>query len=443
MRTSVTFADIAEWTEGDGDLQEVTVSLEEGQTPSKCIVRVADPFMRTTQRMPLPVRDSKIPVEVFRGQKVFAGYYSSIGNSGPPGMMKLEFVDKARGIRRVPRSSVLTDASAAQQIRLIAERAGFGVTFQGDSERVLNDVRYGQRVQNGVSDVEFLMEMLDSLGHSMHFRNDTLVVRAVGAYAGAAKTLTFGTDGQIARWDFSIPEMTRRTTPNVYSQAGSASFVLDPLLDPEVQQRAVALERTGVLFDVSDLPAFTDQTVEQALQAQARARKLFRAQIELTDLHLDLDVDSAVLIRGAGFLFSGIWNIESVKHSMVPKGVTSLSLYNGGAEDAEGEILFVSDVVYFDFDRSVIRADQEVVLDRVAARLQASPDSRLVLQGHADERGTDAYNVALSLRRSQAVLDALTTRGISPRRLSVEAFGESSPVSENHALNRRVEFKVN
>ena len=67
------------------------------------------------------------------------------------------------------------------------------------------------------------------------------------------------------------------------------------------------------------------------------------------------------------------------------------------------------------------------------------------LEGHTDERGTREYNVALGERRGNAVLQAMTARGVSERQLSVTSFGEERPVSLGHdesawSQNRRVEI---
>jgi len=101
--------------------------------------------------------------------------------------------------------------------------------------------------------------------------------------------------------------------------------------------------------------------------------------------------------------------------------------------------------VYFDFDKSEIRAESRDVLMAHAAYLQANPDARVVLEGHADERGTKEYNLALGERRAKAVARFLTVNGASDSQIDPRTLGEEEPAvmgntEEAYAKNRRVEI---
>ena len=103
--------------------------------------------------------------------------------------------------------------------------------------------------------------------------------------------------------------------------------------------------------------------------------------------------------------------------------------------------------VHFDFDQSTIRADQESVLRGQVAVLRAHPSVRLRITGHADERGSTEYNLALGQRRAQAVKDFYTTSGLDASRFEVVSLGEERPlVRESNeaawAQNRRAEFTI-
>jgi len=103
--------------------------------------------------------------------------------------------------------------------------------------------------------------------------------------------------------------------------------------------------------------------------------------------------------------------------------------------------------VNFDFDKSNIRADARPVLDEAVRTLKEAGQIRVAVEGHTDSRGTDQYNLGLSIRRANAVADYLATRGIARSRLQVNGFGESRPVASNdtddgRAQNRRVELSV-
>ena len=102
-------------------------------------------------------------------------------------------------------------------------------------------------------------------------------------------------------------------------------------------------------------------------------------------------------------------------------------------------------VIYFDYDRSAIRAEYGEVLQAHGAWLAANQDRKLVLQGHADERGTPEYNLALGSRRANAVGQALTALGAEAWQWSAVSFGEEKPAAGGAnevawSRNRRVEL---
>lgn len=105
------------------------------------------------------------------------------------------------------------------------------------------------------------------------------------------------------------------------------------------------------------------------------------------------------------------------------------------------------EMVFFEYDQADIRADMQDILDRKAALLRANPGVTLRVDGHSDERGTVEYNLALSLRRANAVREYLTGSGIDVGRLEVAGFGEERPLDSSmaesaYARNRRAEFQV-
>lgn len=102
----------------------------------------------------------------------------------------------------------------------------------------------------------------------------------------------------------------------------------------------------------------------------------------------------------------------------------------------------VGDRVFFDFDRSSVRADQRPVLERQAAWLAQHPQVQVMVEGHADERGTREYNLALGQRRANAARDVLVASGVAGARIQTISFGKDRPeaLSSNEeawAQNRR------
>jgi peptidoglycan-associated lipoprotein len=105
------------------------------------------------------------------------------------------------------------------------------------------------------------------------------------------------------------------------------------------------------------------------------------------------------------------------------------------------------EMVFFDYDRAEIRSDMQDVMSRKAAALRANPNVTMRIEGHADERGSVEYNLALSLRRANAVREYFTGAGLDASRFEVAAFGEEQPLEtgqseDAYARNRRAAFQI-
>jgi len=108
--------------------------------------------------------------------------------------------------------------------------------------------------------------------------------------------------------------------------------------------------------------------------------------------------------------------------------------------------------INFDFDKANIKAEFAPVLDEAAQILKDNPNVNVVVEGHTDSIGSDAYNQRLSERRARAVKQYLTSRGVEASRLETVGKGETEPVADNtkngrdnpegRAMNRRAELKV-
>ncbi|MEZ5529762.1 MAG: peptidoglycan-associated lipoprotein Pal [Porticoccaceae bacterium] len=106
----------------------------------------------------------------------------------------------------------------------------------------------------------------------------------------------------------------------------------------------------------------------------------------------------------------------------------------------------VARVFYFEFDKAVLNAESRAALRLHAEWLRAHPAVTIRLEGHADERGTREYNMALGERRANAVRDFLAQEGVNAGVMEVISYGEESPAAlgsndASWALNRRVEMK--
>lgn len=92
-------------------------------------------------------------------------------------------------------------------------------------------------------------------------------------------------------------------------------------------------------------------------------------------------------------------------------------------------LVTVGDRVFFQTDSSVITGEGRATLDKQAVWLNQYPQYRVALEGHADERGTREYNIALGARRSAAVVNYLVSRGVNKVRLASKSFGKERPVA--------------
>jgi peptidoglycan-associated lipoprotein len=103
--------------------------------------------------------------------------------------------------------------------------------------------------------------------------------------------------------------------------------------------------------------------------------------------------------------------------------------------------------VHFDFDRHACRSQDSRVLDANARWLQAHPGTLVLIEGHADERGTNEYNLALAEHRARTTREQLVARGVAPSRIATVSYGEERPACASAtedcwARNRRAHFLV-
>ncbi len=115
---------------------------------------------------------------------------------------------------------------------------------------------------------------------------------------------------------------------------------------------------------------------------------------------------------------------------------------------SEGEInvRLTSDIL-FDYDSAALRPASRETLNELANNFERYPDNQIIVEGHTDSAGSDAYNQKLSERRASSVADYLIDRGVASRSIIVYGYGESQPkatndTAEGRQLNRRVEIHI-
>lgn len=110
--------------------------------------------------------------------------------------------------------------------------------------------------------------------------------------------------------------------------------------------------------------------------------------------------------------------------------------------DARRKIEKATESIFFEFDKAKIRQSGYPILDDVAKAMKSTEKFNLVIEGHADKRGTAAYNRDLGMDRAKEVRKYLLKKGVDRNRLMIRSYGETDPVSEDPKFNRRVEFFI-
>ena len=124
---------------------------------------------------------------------------------------------------------------------------------------------------------------------------------------------------------------------------------------------------------------------------------------------------------------------------------TNKTTTTGEVNTNDSHISSFFDITYFEFDSAGLSADARKVLDKAVDKFLTNPSGRVVISGHADERGTREYNLALGHLRASAVADYMVANGIDGLRIKKVSFGKEKPLlkgsnEEAWSKNRRVEI---
>lgn len=134
------------------------------------------------------------------------------------------------------------------------------------------------------------------------------------------------------------------------------------------------------------------------------------------------------IVRSAGIivaLFAGL-----ALSACANKAADSLASAGVAAPGSQQDfVVNVGDRVFFESDSSELTMQSRATLDKQAQWLQQYANYTFTIEGHADERGTREYNIALGARRAQAVRDYLSSRGIQPGRMRTVSYGKERPVA--------------
>ncbi len=137
-----------------------------------------------------------------------------------------------------------------------------------------------------------------------------------------------------------------------------------------------------------------------------------------------------LLLVAAGFFLASCAATNTKQGGDVDAASSSASSSSDGSITAgtqEDLIVNVGDRVFFEFDSSELTVDAQSTLDAQAAWLQQYPDTNITIEGHADERGTREYNLALGDKRAFAVYSYLAQAGIDTNRMDYVSWGKERP----------------
>ncbi len=163
------------------------------------------------------------------------------------------------------------------------------------------------------------------------------------------------------------------------------------------------------------------------------------------------NIRSFLIVLVASFAISACGGRKAVDDDITAESVGGTAGSSGldgsglsGSSSLEGDLLN-SRVIYFDYDSSNLTADSEAVVQAHAQYLSGATGVNIILEGHADERGTREYNLALGEDRGKAVANLMQALGVSSARIQTISYGEERPVSLGSddsawSLNRRVEI---
>ena len=141
-------------------------------------------------------------------------------------------------------------------------------------------------------------------------------------------------------------------------------------------------------------------------------------------------------------------SVQVTEEAVYEDSIQSIEVSSNRAESStptESKAVLANATVYFEFDSFNLSTRSIQASKSITALMQDNPEIEITIAGHADERGTREYNLALGQRRAESVADYLKLKGISRSRLTIKSYGEEMPMvagsnERSWARNRRAEI---
>ena len=215
--------------------------------------------------------------------------------------------------------------------------------------------------------------------------------------------------------------------------------------DPQISQKApLALFQAGKIYDMSE-HARSEKEAEHLAYLLERELKVVdesakKAQLKKTLEALKEKKQKALLSAKEAELLLLKKKMEQTESKL--KEMEELN----AKQTSRGLVLTLGDVL-FETGKATLLPGAQRAIDKLAQFLEENPEREVLIEGHTDNVGSATYNLDLSLRRAQAVKEALAAKGIDPERIHARGYGERYPVASNsdaagRQRNRRVEIVI-
>lgn len=247
-----------------------------------------------------------------------------------------------------------------------------------------------------------------------------VIMPEISSYSVSTTAANFLADKQ----NFTVPALGNDTT-----------ITVDIYLTPIAKKLIV----TGTTYDKK-----TDQAITSLVEIQTKGRRGATTKVNANGGKYEQELSGLgtyILTAKADGYLNAVDSIEVVDEENTPlfKDLFLAPIEVGLTVRLKN--------IYFDFDKTTLKRESFVELDKVVDFLTQNSTVEIEISGHTDGKGSDDYNLNLSQGRSQSVVDYIVSKGIASYRLTAHGYGESKPIDSNdteegRANNRRVEFTV-
>jgi outer membrane protein OmpA-like peptidoglycan-associated protein len=211
---------------------------------------------------------------------------------------------------------------------------------------------------------------------------------------------------------------------------------------PETRDLAYTAERRA---QIAESRGQAMQAAKQRDQAIAEVQAIQAQQVKLTSAELG---QARAQLQSQGQQLQNERTRREEAEKRAQQAAADLARIASVKQESRGMVITLSGSVLFASSKSELLPAAQAKLSEVADALaKQDPDSKIVVEGHTDSQGDDAFNQKLSQARADAVRTYLTSHGIAPDRITAQGLGESRPIADNtstegRANNRRVEIVV-